>query len=212
MLIPTKQCLQCNKEFPKTPALSRRAWEKTKYCSKPCYWIARQGMTLTRDHIEKLRIASTGRKHTSEAIQKMSGEKAHRWKGGLPKCIDCGERVVGRNAVRCKSCRYTYQHGENAGNWRGGKTSEGQLIRSSAAYQEWRLAVFTRDDYTCQHCQVRGVVLHADHIKPFAYYPELRLDVNNGRTLCVECHKKTDTYKAKARWSNSNNQQEVVSA
>lgn len=33
-----------------------------------------------------------------------------------------------------------------------------------------------------------------DHIKPFAYYPDLRFELSNGRTLCIDCHKKTDTY------------------
>ena len=35
-----------------------------------------------------------------------------------------------------------------------------------------------------------GSKLNADHIKPFSLYPELRLIVENGRTLCVDCHKK----------------------
>jgi 5-methylcytosine-specific restriction endonuclease McrA len=42
-------------------------------------------------------------------------------------------------------------------------------------------------------------VLQADHIKPFAHHPELRFDVNNGRTLCVPCHRKTDTYGGRSR-------------
>ena len=33
--------------------------------------------------------------------------------------------------------------------------------------------------------------MNADHIKPWAYYPELRYDINNGRTLCVEHHRLT---------------------
>lgn len=89
--------------------------------------------------------------------------------------------------------------GERSPFWQGGITAKHQLIRSSWEYQEWRKAVFERDDYTCQECQARGVKLNADHILPFAYFPEHRFDVSNGRTLCVPCHEESDTYKTKIR-------------
>lgn len=78
--------------------------------------------------------------------------------------------------------------------WKGGITPINQKIRTSQEYKDWRTSVFERDNYTCKECGSRGYTLNADHIKPFAYYPELRLSIDNGRTLCVPCHKKTDTY------------------
>ena len=85
--------------------------------------------------------------------------------------------------------------GEKHHNWKGGITPENLKIRASLEYQLWRTAVFTRDDFTCQECgDDKGGNLHAHHIKPFAYFPELRLVIDNGVTLCRECHKKTDSY------------------
>jgi len=88
--------------------------------------------------------------------------------------------------------------GDKAPNWRGGITPINKAIRNSPKYIEWREIVFKRDGWKCQICPQIGGKLHADHIKPFAYYPELRFDINNGRTLCVSCHKKTETYGWKA--------------
>lgn len=69
--------------------------------------------------------------------------------------------------------------------------------RPKAINAAWRSAVFTRDNFTCQACGVRGGCLQADHVKPYALYPEHRWDVSNGRTLCVPCHKATPTYAGK---------------
>lgn len=84
--------------------------------------------------------------------------------------------------------------GESNGFWKGGITSKNAMIRTSRDYRLWREAVFERDNWTCVWCSQRGGKLNADHIKPFALFPELRLAIDNGRTLCVPCHKTTDTY------------------
>ena len=97
--------------------------------------------------------------------------------------------------------------------WKGGITPMVDKIRSSIKYKFWRTAVFQRDDYTCVWCKQRGGKLNADHIIPFSKIMEklrfeqgvdnvfekamnydLLWDLNNGRTLCIDCHKKTDTY------------------
>jgi len=86
--------------------------------------------------------------------------------------------------------------GSNHPNWKGGVTPVNKSIRASLEYRLWRGSVFERDNYTCVWCNARNgngkrVVLNADHIKPFAYFPELRFAIDNGRTLCVPCHRTT---------------------
>lgn len=84
--------------------------------------------------------------------------------------------------------------GKNSKWWKGGITPIHTKIRHSIEYKLWRESVFKRDNYTCIWCKQIGGILHADHIKPFALFPELRFAIDNGRTLCINCHKLTDTY------------------
>ena len=52
-----------------------------------------------------------------------------------------------------------------------------------------------RDDYTCQMCgDKRGGNLQVDHVIPQSLFPELRFDFGNARTLCKNCHKRTETF------------------
>ena len=82
--------------------------------------------------------------------------------------------------------------------WKGGVTKPNMIIRMSLEMRLWREAVFKRDNWTCIWCKVRGGKLSADHIKPFALYPELRFSIDNGRTLCRKCHLTTDTFGIKS--------------
>jgi hypothetical protein len=79
-------------------------------------------------------------------------------------------------------------------NWKGGVTSPENKIRTSFEYKEWRRQVFERDGRACVLCGKSGGQMHADHIKTFADFPELRLVLSNGRTLCPPCHFKTETH------------------
>jgi len=95
-------------------------------------------------------------------------------------------------------------------NWKGGKTLLVKRIRGLRKYWKWRLAIFQRDDFTCQICKKRkSIRLVADHypesfskildkykiktIKQALSYKEL-WKVNIGRTLCKECHQLTDNF------------------
>jgi len=158
------------------------------------YWNSLNGRKLSESH--KINIRNTlieGFKSGRIAKQNKFGEKSNRWKGGKTRnkiCPDCGIEINYRSK-RCKSCTYIYYKGKRAFNWKGGKTKKLKLIRNSQDYIEWREAVFIRDDYTCQKCFSKGKYLHAHHIKQLAFYPELAFDVNNGVTLCKDCHRES---------------------
>lgn len=116
---------------------------------------------------------------TQETKIKMSGAKK-----GKPLSI------AHRLAISAAS-----QKGNKHHFWKGGVASENVKARSSSQLKIWRKTVFERDGYACVECgDARGGNLNADHIKPFAYFPEFRFELNNGRTLCKPCHKKTPTW------------------
>jgi hypothetical protein len=62
------------------------------------------------------------------------------------------------------------------------------IRRTLRANRNWRQSVYRRDNYTCQCCGTRGSDINAHHIFNFADNPDLRTAVDNGITLCVDCH------------------------
>lgn len=58
-------------------------------------------------------------------------------------------------------------------------------------YENWRSTVIKRDNNTCQQCNTKIGVKHVHHILPQRDYPEFILNIDNGITLCTDCHQKT---------------------
>lgn len=92
--------------------------------------------------------------------------------------------------------------GEQHGNWLGGNGG----VRDTAAFAAFRRSILKRDHWTCQACGDRNhkgrgsrIVLHVDHIEPVCVAPERALDPSNARTLCFDCHVRTETYGPKVR-------------
>jgi 5-methylcytosine-specific restriction endonuclease McrA len=119
----------------------------------------------------------------------------------LGKNIGSKNGMYGGNFSKETRLKMSEAHkGEKCHLWRGGVTPINNQIRSSFEYKNWRRMVFERDNYTCQDCGKRGCRLHAHHKKSFADYHEQRLDIQNGISLCNDCHKKTENYLNKNRW------------
>jgi len=111
-------------------------------------------------------------------------------------CGYCGESFSDWGYNDAKFCsklcadknRSIEWRGEKSPAWKGGKSLKNDRSRMGNALAHWRKAVYKRDNYTCQKCGHKGRGLQAHHIKPFIDFPELRLDVSNGITLCPDCH------------------------
>lgn len=100
--------------------------------------------------------------------------------------------------------------GDKNPSWKGGTVELRQKINKLFQYRQWRSDIYNRDNFTCVLCgnNISGN-LECDHYpKPFfeiirdnkidstikAMICEELWDLNNGRTLCKQCHRKTETY------------------
>ena len=140
----------------------------------------------SEEHRKNLSLAKKGKKLNLSDVQRQA----------------IRDRMTGKNSP------IYGKFGALAPNWKGGRTTLNKIIRESSKYYEWRASVFKRDKYLCQFCFSNCDDLNADHIKPFALILiENHIDtiekaltckdlwnLSNGRTLCHECHRKTDTY------------------
>lgn len=142
--------------------------------------LANLGKRLSEETKRKISIGNKGKKLSEDTKNKMSLSK----KGKKVK-----ERTPEHNKNLSLSLIKRYDL--------IGRKEHKRYIHNcnSKEYNIWRISVFQRDSYTCQTCGVRGVYLEAHHIKSWAKHPEIRLVLENGVTLCRECHKLTDNYK-----------------
>lgn len=161
------------------------------------------GKKLAPESIEKLRLAQAEIGNRPEERQRRS-QRA--------KAKGYGKWMLGRdtshyNRPDLKGISYEERYGSRAEEERE-KRRQGNLerfigvprkpkrtrqdITEGRRYYWWRRRVYERDDYTCQGCFVRGVKLQAHHIKSWANFPDLRYEVSNGLTLCIECHKRAN--------------------
>ena len=173
-------CQYCAKQFIVNKSYAPHA----KYCSKSC------------------------------ASKSKTGEKNPNWKGGNPKndCVVCSlkfnvsrsdfERGFGKYCSRsCMAMAYTKNEVNPV-------TRLKKRIQTSLLYRQWRSDVFSRDGFECIFCSSTDS-LQADHF-PMSIAELMRKheltdieqaksceelwNINNGRTLCVSCHRKTENF------------------
>lgn len=149
-----------------------------------------KGLKVSEETIEKRKLTRIRNNSDKKLSEKYKGMKlTPEWIANRTK----SQRGLKRSPETKKRISEAHK-GSKAYWWKGGVTPLNKIIRRSAEYKLWRESVFKRDDWTCVWCKKRGGVLNVDHIKRFSDFPELRFAIDNGRTLCVDCHKTTDTY------------------
>ena len=165
-------CPQCGKEFEIYPSDYKRG---RRFCSIEC--------------------ASEWKSN------KYQGENHHRYERETSICENCGKEFEHLPSDERRFCSHKcanehlaqerkYLTGSDSPNWKGGKTPEIKRIRASRDYAIWREAVFERDKYTCQDCGAKDKFLNVHHIISMSEDISKALDIDNGITLCVNCHQK----------------------
>ena len=125
-------------------------------------------------------------------------------KGGIEKARE----IAGSKESRIlNSCRH---QGITRDEFNGFARSENLRLRGNAKYFDWRKNVFERDNYTCQCCGQHGGKLNAHHIKNFSDNEQLRYDVDNGITLCFNCHSLKSKYGFHRLYGTKNNTKEQL--
>lgn len=192
-----KKCKICNKLLIK--------YQK-KYCSRKCQHKSLKENKNAKGHkfinyhknIAKMKEVNKGNKytlgykHTNKSKQKIKEASKNNWKNKEFR-LKTGKKIR-EGLVK----HYQEKNGEIMGNIKS-------QIRSSFQYNDWRINIFKRDNYSCQHCGKSNCYLEAHHKMQFlaiikkydiktldgAFKCKKLWDVNNGITLCKDCHNKT---------------------
>jgi len=147
---------------------------------------AQKGKKRSPEAIRNSAIAHTRLKRTIETRKKMSKVRIG-MKFSKEHILNLSKSHTPERRKKASQIR----KGERSHLWKGGVCEKHEIMRKSVEYSLWREAVFKRDNWTCVWGgKAHGNKLHADHIQKFSEYPELRFAIDNGRTLCVNCHKK----------------------
>lgn len=183
-----KNCLTCNNKFIKNYNCSKIQWEKTKFCSKKCYyksklghkgyWLGKKRSQAVKDTIRKANIGQIP------------------WNKGIPCSEDTKKKISQHRRGYPKSPKaYCFPKGKennNYGkdmsgfknyNWKGGKSFELYGLDWTKLLKH---SIRTRDSFVCKICEKNGWMVH--HID----YNKKNNNPNNLITLCHKCHSKTN--------------------
>lgn len=162
-----------------------------------------KGIKLNEEH--KKRISQNSARYWAGKRRDVTPEWRENLSRGLKLAYKRGTKKVPEANIKRLTGYALGKFGREHPKWREEKKRPlYKAIRETFKYKNWRSSIFRRDDFTCVLCGVRGSELNADH------YPEMFIeiikkhnirtldealaclelyDTNNGRTLCVPCHR-----------------------
>ena len=144
------------------------------------------GKKLSEEHKRNIGLGVKGMRLSEKTKRKIS--KAHK---GMKLSEETRRKISISHKGKVpwnKGIKTPQIQGSKNGNWNGGVTKGYSKVRTSRRWREWRKEVFVRDNYTCLLCGERNVELHPHHLKGVTYFPKNRFEVNNGLTICKNCH------------------------
>lgn len=172
------ECTVCKTIFEVKPYKIKKG--EGKYCGQECYSKYQRRNRIEAECSICRKFFSMG---YAEGVKRLQESKSGK--------IFCSQE-----------CWCKYNRGENVYNYNKDRVLQEQ-IRGSYKATEWKKLVLFKDGFTCVKCDnIENLEVH--HIKEFSKILEdnniksiekaLRCeelwDVNNGTTLCVECHAK----------------------
>lgn len=163
-----------NIPFIKTRDIHGKSVRRYKRICKECHseeWVGSQTITKKRTVCRKCRFKNW--KVSKETREKISRTLRKKYTSPSYK------EMVMKAQFRLS--------GKKHWNWKGGISPVNQKERKSETYKVWRLAVFRRDLYHCRICK-ENTALVAHHIICWSIDNEKRYDLDNGITLCENCH------------------------
>ena len=176
--------------------LTGRKQSKEHIANRTKAWMASSAPIKLKNRFIELNKSRTGQSLPDEQKKAISNSLK-----GKRNSLGCKRSLVFR-----QNLSEYWKDNPNHNHWIDGmgaeRTSKRHKEMGRLPYRIWREAVFKRDDFTCVHCGKRGGNLNADHMKPYSTHPKLRYAVDNGQTLCRECHIKTPTFGCRARNPN----------
>ena len=206
----TKKCLACGKKFTKPKSCSLAEWNGSKrrpkgmlYHNRECADKSKKGFSFSPSTQFGNREYTPWLKGTKGIAKTNSGS----FKKGNKLSQNTKDKMKGRVPWN-KGIVWEEMRRENHPNFKGNADIKTRL-RACPEYTEWIKKVLKRDNYKCVECSKNNNRLHIHHVIPFykiiddnniKTYKQgqdckLLWDIKNGKTLCISCHKQTDSYK-----------------